>query len=137
MTAPQSGIYLGVFDWVRAHRLRGEDRALLLGVRMFRTPLRSSTKFMIVPPGKPKTRSTPSAHRPSSTICESLRVHDFGLGFLSGLGFLRVLVQPRHHAAQPGTDFFDGVLLLGVAQGKNFLPPALFSSIHSGAKVPS
>src|SRR5215470_10067376 len=71
--------------------------------------------------GVPRTRSTPSAPRQSNTISEPLRVHDLGLFWRSGFGFLAVLVQPRHHSPQLRADFFDRVLLLGVAQSSELL----------------
>src|SRR6516162_8803448 len=83
---------------------------------------------MMAPPGYPNTRSTPSARRQSRTICAPLRIDDLGL--ISGLGFGLSLLggfarQPRHHAAQFGADFLDGVLLFGFTQRGKVLAAVL------------
>src|SRR5713101_461770 len=65
---------------------------------------------MMAPPGYPKTKSTPSARRHCRTMSAPLSIHDLRPGLL------HILLQPRHHAAQPGAHCFDRVLLLFLAQ---------------------
>src|SRR5215469_947517 len=87
-------------------------------VRMWRTPLPSSASYsgMIAPPGYPNTRSTPSARRQRRTTSAPLAIHNLPPGSLCRLRFLALFGQPRHHVAQLGADFFDGMKLLDLAQ---------------------
>src|SRR6266567_222956 len=96
---------------------------------MWRMPLPSSASYkgMIAPPGYPNTRSTPSARKHCKKISAPLSIHDlFGRRRL-GLGGLlaRILLQPRHHAAQVCSHSFHLVFFLGFAQGGKILSASL------------
>src|SRR5581483_6774096 len=87
-------------------------------VRMWRTPLPASASYkgMIAPPGYPKTRSAPSARKQRKTISAPLSMDRLGSRSIRGFVFFLLRRQPRHHAAQPRADFFDGMFLFHVAE---------------------
>src|SRR5581483_4381461 len=85
---------------------------------MWRTPLPASASYkgMIAPPGYPKTRSAPSARKQRKTISAPLSMDRLGSRSIRGFVFFLLRRQPRHHAAQPRADFFDGMFLFHVAE---------------------